>query len=589
MTSLPGYVIQHPSRVFLSTTTALGALALSPSPPLIPLILLLATLHLHLYMLIPRHKVLSHGSVQVLFLSGAAGLAHVGPSFQALSTPAISFVSLGVISFISSSFALLSIVLSYYGGRLTHSHWTQALLFPSIWASTWGIVAYSSPVGRLVTWSPVVGLGYYNWMREIFGQYGIDWVVAGWAVVIAAAVGQWLVGPAGDADVASSEPEHLISLPLEGLPGGRISKDSKSKLRHMLVLAGFLVILTLPSFFMSSLPLPVNSPGITPLGVACALPYPHRSGRRRDPLTLLDFIMESQRLQSQSNIVLWPEGAVRFDTLEQKQRAFLMAQRSMNAGRYYAISFEEYVPPQPSDDQGVAGIRRNGLVLLGSTGPPVFEYYKRKLVPIAESFSLTSSSDPPTIFNLELGPPKSWNKTTWAPGNHTRPIPLTASICLDFSSSSAFDGLPSRPALILAPARTWHIDVGYAMWQQARARAEEIGSTVLWCDGGEGGVSGIAGGGMHEIVQVGQGSWTRTIGVHWPFDQRLTFFARGGDYAALAAIWAILGAGWGIEFLKITGCHNGHRFGTWIMGQLRKLRALRSPHERDQEILIDDS
>lgn len=107
--------------------------------------------------------------------------------------------------------------------------------------------------------------------------------------------------------------------------------------------------------------------------------------------------------------------------------------------------------------------------------------------------------------------------------------------------------LKSRPALILAPARTWHVGVGNAMWEQAKARADELGSYLLWCDGGEGGVSGVAGPGMHEAVQVGPGSWTRKIGVPWPFDRRRTFFVTGGVFAPFMVIWGLVGAGWAIE------------------------------------------
>lgn len=89
------------------------------------------------------------------------------------------------------------------------------------------------------------------------------------------------------------------------------------------------------------------------------------------------------------------------------------------------------------------------------------------------------------------------------------------------------------------------------MWEQARARAEELGSTVVWCDGGAGGVSGVAGRGMHEIMQVGQGSWTKQIGVEWPFDQSRTLFSRGGGFAALATVWGIVGVGSVAEMLLL--------------------------------------
>jgi len=143
------------------------------------------------------------------------------------------------------------------------------------------------------------------------------------------------------------------------------------------------------------------------------------------------------------------------------------------------------------------------------------------------------------MFTLELTHPKDVNKTDWAPGpNYTRPIALTASICLDFAHPLQFAELQSRPALILAPARIWDVSVGLAMWNQAKLRAEEMGSMVLWCDGGDGGVSGIAGGGFHDITQVGSGSWFRTIGIQYPFDNHRTAYAYFNNLT-LVLFWAL--------------------------------------------------
>jgi hypothetical protein len=97
--------------------------------------------------------------------------------------------------------------------------------------------------------------------------------------------------------------------------------------------------------------------------------------------------------------------------------------------------------------------------------------------------------------------------------------------------------------LILGPARTWNVDVGLAMWEQARARAEEIGSTVLWCDGGDGGVSGIAGGGIESVMQVGEGSWVRRIGVRYPADDRQTVYARTKGVLGIGLVWLMVFSG----------------------------------------------
>ena len=165
--------------------------------------------------------------------------------------------------------------------------------------------------------------------------------------------------------------------------------------------------------------------------------------------------------------------------------------------------------------------------------------------PVAESFSLDYSSTPPSIFEVELVHPSDVKKTEWAPGpSFTRPIPMTASICLDFAFPSQFAKLSSRPALILAPARTWERTVGHAMWLQAQQRASEQGSIVLWCDGGEGGMSGVAGRGFNDVVQVGSGSFVRTIGIQYPFDNKKTYFARFGN-AVLILFWVfVLGPGY---------------------------------------------
>lgn len=109
-----------------------------------------------------------------------------------------------------------------------------------------------------------------------------------------------------------------------------------------------------------------------------------------------------------------------------------------------------------------------------------------------------------------------------------------------------FADLDSRPAIILAPARTWQRSVGLAMWEQAKRRANEVGSVVLWCDGGDGGVSGVAGNGYSEVFQVGEGSWTKTIGIEYPFNMnRLTLYARFGDWGFLLLSWFMLLGGFG--------------------------------------------
>lgn len=144
-----------------------------------------------------------------------------------------------------------------------------------------------------------------------------------------------------------------------------------------------------------------------------------------------------------------------------------------------------------------------------------------------------ASNDGPSIYTIDLQRPNDVPKEDWGE-DETRPISLSASICLDFSSP--LTSLSSRPALILAPARTWHIDVGRAMYELARARGNELGADVLWCDGGAGGLSGVAG-----DIQVGRGSWVKTIGVPYPSAQHRTIYGICGDWLVLATFLGVPG------------------------------------------------
>lgn len=131
------------------------------------------------------------------------------------------------------------------------------------------------------------------------------------------------------------------------------------------------------------------------------------------------------------------------------------------------------------------------------------------------------------------------------------PVPITASICLDFASHAPFAELERRPSLILGPARTWHPGAGIAMWEQAKARAEEVGSALLWCDGGPEGLSGIGGRGTGpgELVQIGRGSWVRAIGLASEFSDERTMYGVWGDWPALTLIWCAFVFEWMIRRL----------------------------------------
>ena len=126
------------------------------------------------------------------------------------------------------------------------------------------------------------------------------------------------------------------------------------------------------------------------------------------------------------------------------------------------------------------------------------------------------------------------------------------------------------------------------MWEQAKTRANELGSMVLWCDGGSTGVSGIGGGGIHEPMQIGGGSWMRTIGLRYPLDENRTLYAKGGDFSVIAFLVALMGGGVTSNFLLRWPNREATRVlteGRMALGRIPLLRRLISPSATDTDLL----
>lgn len=531
--------INHPNLIFPAIATVSAFFALSPTPSLIPLTILVATVLVHTRIAYPRPHAarVIFGAIAVISL--ASTLSHLTTSIHALSSTALSIISLWLISSISSVVAFVAIIISDRISLRVSNPSTKLTLFPTFWATVWQTISHTSPVGQLVTWSPVTGIASYEWMRPFFGTWGINWLVGAWAIVIAEMVGAWYIGPEDE-----SEPQGPLIPSLVSNDDSQPERPTSSPGPHRtLLLTSVLLLLTTPSFFSSAIPLLPWSTSSTPLPVGCILPHPSSSG---DESTPLDRFIAESRHHNGARILLWPEGALRFETVAQREEAINRVRDEIK-GPLVGVTFTEPVPASAGWEHSREGKWRNGLVLVGPGGP-VAEYYKRNLVPIAESYALTESRDDPEIYELELHGSHKNKKWTPVPP-YERTIPLTAAICLDFASPTTFTPLESRPALILAPARTWHHDVSMAMWEQARARAEEAGSMVLFCDGGAQGASGVAGHGIREPVQFGTGSWTRSIGVQWPFNQRRTLNMWGGEYLPVAFVWLLVGGSSVVEVL----------------------------------------
>ncbi|PPQ65786.1 hypothetical protein CVT24_012003 [Panaeolus cyanescens] len=437
-------------------------------------------------------------------------LSRYSASKSALSNPVQSVLTLTVLS--ASVAALVTSVLFITARLRTRfsSPWAQFLIFPSTWTTLWVTMAYLSPVGYLSTWSVVNVPDAYRWLIPIFGPSIKDWIAAAWAVVVADMLASWYMGKQHNAIIDVDEDEQSNSNPVNRLLGL------------------MLISLTIPSFFFYN-PLPQSSSldaveFSTPVSVGCVNPA-FRSSKHHIP-TIDDFIHEIRTLQAQAKVLLLPEGAIRFDSPADRDVG-LAKIRDVLTGAYVGVSFEETFP-DPSDERGVKSLKRTGVAVISQySEEPHLVYYKRHLVPFAESFSLRHSTLPPTLFDIPLQAPKGVSKEKWSPKEGTtRPLSITSSICLDFATPSPFSELVGRPSLILAPARTWDQTVGYSMWLQAKQRAEEVGGILLWCDGGEGGVSGVAGPGLDDIAQVGIGSFVRKIGVEYPFNDRRTLYAK---------------------------------------------------------------
>ncbi|KAJ7161334.1 hypothetical protein C8R43DRAFT_1063407 [Mycena crocata] len=543
-------ILSYPNALYISLS-ALGCLfGLTMSSSFIPLTFTVAMLLLYAPVLFNRPHRYMYTALLWASLSLSSSLGRLVPTLNALSTagPSVA-VLLGMSSF-TSALAILAIFADV--AICARIHTSQALFFPAIWTTLWAATSHL-PLGRLTSWTPVVGTDSYSWMAPLVSYAGIDWVVAAWAVVISQVIGSWYMGDSEDGILTTEDTGH-------------VSNSSKTG-----ILAIFLVALTIPSFIISGTPIPVHPhTTFTAFGVGCALP-PFSRYKDTSP-TLHDYIEESKKL-SDAKVILWPEGAVSFHNTSDRDAAFKHIQHSIGGGHiggsiHWAISFNED-STDPSDDSGSTSLSRTGVAILSNSSANVV-YYKRNLVPIAESFHLAPGSSPPPLYTLPLDPPKGIKRGQWAPGpDYTRPILLSASICLDFAMPSPFRNLNSRPAVILAPARTWDPAIGSRMWEEVKQRANEIGSLALWCDGGKGGVSGVAGGGYNEVYQVGEGSWSRSVGIPYPFDSTRTFYARFGDAFVLAASW-----------LSVTGS-----IGILTLSQYKSRRNVRV----DRPIQADDS
>ena len=365
--------IKHPNLVFPAISTVLGFLALSPTPSFVPLTALVATLLVYTRIVVHRPHAPRAIFVGIAGVSFASTISHLLPSIHALSSTASSILSLWIISSVSSSVAFFAVIISDHLSLRLNNPSTKLTLFPTFWATIWQFISHISPVGHLVTWSPVTGIANYQWMRPYFGAWGINWLVGAWAIVIAEAVGAWFIGPGDDSESGPHEP--LIPNVVSNGEPEQSRPTSHPGPHRTLLLTAFLLALFAPSLLPATPTLPWSASS-TPFPVGCVLPHPPSPG---DGSTSLDrFIAESKHYNG-ARILLWPESALRFETISQREEAINRVRNEIK-GPLVGVTFTEPVPPSAEWEHSREGKWRNGLVLVGPDGP-VAEYYKRNLVP----------------------------------------------------------------------------------------------------------------------------------------------------------------------------------------------------------------
>ncbi|CUA77549.1 hypothetical protein RSOLAG22IIIB_02564 [Rhizoctonia solani] len=547
---------------FVVLTTLLSYTALSLRPAFVPLIILLSVLINYARATIKRPEFTHRFAALLTALTMGTVFAYSGSTKSALSTWVLSESLLLVAALIFSFFSLIPILVFAYFRSYVGSQYPLSgiLLFPVLWATTWSLVVHVSPIG----------------------QPGLDYITGLWAIVLAEYAGGWLMGAEARRlipDGASPNVDFLTSInqETEAIDIDH-QADQPNHQRHNPThfVVGILLLGIIPSYFTPILPPPTHSNDTTELVVSCVHPAVKIPGTQPSFENYLD---ETRTQSSRAKVVLWPEGAVRFSSDEQKKLAFNKVSNLANQQKaWIGVGYEQTFQDRDEYD-GLQRVRgHNGLAIFGPDVQPVV-YVKQKLVPLVETFSYEHSIVPPPRYPMHLPLPKNrkGDKDTWP-----RTIPLSAAICLDVSSPLA-TSVPvnhtelGRPALILAPARTWHPEIGKAMFQYASMRASEQGASILWCDGGEGGVSGVGGlaaqglGLAGGIGQVGTGgSWLQAIGIPFPYDAQdftPTWYARWGDLSVIILGLALLGVGPAAPAMAVLG-----RLANWAYSRLRLTR-----------------
>jgi len=367
----------HPLAITSSIACILTAIALGPTPSFIPLVCLVAVLRVGTQLILPRPHAGRRLAILTAFVTLGTSIAYGAEGLTALSSMA---GSLAVLTGLSTAFSSATI-LPFLVASTFDVH-QNPFIFPAIWASVWCTVSSLSPVGRLGAWSPLLGVGGYSWTRPYLGAVGLDWILAAWAEITGTVFTAFLWGghspeyqPLKD-QTQSSPSSNNEGDPSNGLQQPNQSRPSPRKSSFLFpILLTIVCVGSIPSFSTDVLPLPISSDDTVPLGLACALPT---ITSEHHPIDY--YINETRRLASLARIVLWPEGAIVFDSSRDRESKLEEVRKAAALnGIFVGVSFTEPAP-EPMDTHDGRRKMRNGMVLVNATGS-VYEYYKRNLVP----------------------------------------------------------------------------------------------------------------------------------------------------------------------------------------------------------------
>jgi hypothetical protein len=332
------------------------------------MVLTLSLLLVYSRMIFPSFAQHSFRRAVALCVALAVGgsLPRLTASMHALSQRFTSIALLFGLSFLTSGLSIVALYAELWLSNRVRSHTIRLLLFPTIWVVLWAGIAAISPFGTLSTWSPVEGTRAYDWLVPwLSGPYALNWVVAAWATVLSQTIMSLYMGSDDKDDHHSDATNNVLR---------NLTANNKTAL-----FAAALILLAIPSYIENSLPLPLGDVSkATPFVVGCALPTVDEY--KVPEFKFKHFLEESKRLDNTANFILWPEGAVRFDSEKERNDSLAEVQKKI-VHAFVGVSFEENIEDIKNSNNR-HGVKRTGIAIVSnrSTTPHLL-YYKQHLVP----------------------------------------------------------------------------------------------------------------------------------------------------------------------------------------------------------------